>query len=234
MQLFTREWGAGGRHAVLIHGVFSSSRNWRRVGPALADRGYHVVAVDLPGHGQSPRADRYTAGLLAQSVLESVPADPDLAIGHSLGGLTLSFIAERLQPARAVYTDPAFTSPELTWWQKKGAGFAAKRILRQSAEKIAAQNPRWDLEDAQIESEDFRLFDQKMLRLLGAPGLLRTPVSAPVPSLAVLADPSAFVPPECADALRGIGYEVRTVPGASHTINRDDFEGYMAALDGWL
>lgn len=219
---------------MLIHGVFSSSRNWRRVGPALAERGYHVVAVDLPGHGQSPRASRYTPGLLAASVLESVPEEPDLAIGHSLGGLTLSFIADRLLPSRAVYVDPAFTSPELNWWQKKGVGLASKRLLRADAQKVAAEHPRWDAEDAQIEAEDFRLFDRKVMQLLSLDGVVREPVSAPVASMAVLADPSQLVPPECADRLRTLGFEVRSVPGSSHTVNRDDFDGFMAALDGWL
>nr|BFE86321.1 hypothetical protein GCM10020093_089220 [Planobispora longispora] len=55
MRLNTCEWGSGDRVAVLIHGIMASSRCWWRVGPALAERGYRVVAVDLPGHGGSPR-----------------------------------------------------------------------------------------------------------------------------------------------------------------------------------
>ena len=43
--------------ALLIHGVTSSSRTWWRVGPALAARGYRVLAVDLRGHGASPGVD---------------------------------------------------------------------------------------------------------------------------------------------------------------------------------
>jgi pimeloyl-ACP methyl ester carboxylesterase len=52
---------------VLVHGVTSSSRTWWRVGPALAERGYRVLAVDLRGHGASPRpvAGLSTADLAA-------------------------------------------------------------------------------------------------------------------------------------------------------------------------
>ena len=112
MKLYTREWGTGDRYAVLVHGVMSDSRNWRRVGPVLADRGYHVVAVDLRGHGHSPRAEEYTAELMAQDIVESVPAEPELVMGHSLGGLTVSLAIERLGARRVVYVDPA---PLVKW-----------------------------------------------------------------------------------------------------------------------
>ena len=47
-------WGdPGDRPLVLIHGITASARIWWRVGPALAASGRHVVAVDLPGHGQT-------------------------------------------------------------------------------------------------------------------------------------------------------------------------------------
>ncbi len=43
--------------ALLVHGVTSSSRTWWRVAPALAGRGFRVLAVDLRGHGASARAE---------------------------------------------------------------------------------------------------------------------------------------------------------------------------------
>ncbi|WP_323173372.1 alpha/beta hydrolase [Natrialba sp. PRR66] len=38
---------------VLVHTAGADGRQWRYVAPALADRGYHVVVPDLPGHGKS-------------------------------------------------------------------------------------------------------------------------------------------------------------------------------------
>ena len=56
MRLATRSWGEEGRPlAVLVHGVSASSRTWWRVGPWFAQNGWHAVAVDLRGHGASPR-----------------------------------------------------------------------------------------------------------------------------------------------------------------------------------
>lgn len=40
---------------VLVHGLASNARMWDGVGAALADRGYASLAVDLRGHGQSPK-----------------------------------------------------------------------------------------------------------------------------------------------------------------------------------
>jgi pimeloyl-ACP methyl ester carboxylesterase len=111
--LATRTWGDGddpGRPlAVLVHGVTSSSRTWWRVGPALAERGYRVLAVDLRGHGASPPA---AAGLvtadLAADVAETLDAvrvgegpAVELLVGHSLGALVaLELVAARPGLAR--------------------------------------------------------------------------------------------------------------------------------------
>ncbi len=40
---------------VLIHGLASNARMWDGVGTALAARGYASIAVDLRGHGRSPK-----------------------------------------------------------------------------------------------------------------------------------------------------------------------------------
>ncbi|MBA3290388.1 MAG: alpha/beta fold hydrolase, partial [Actinobacteria bacterium] len=54
--LTTRRWTGRGGRAVLVHGVTAWSATWWRIGPALAERGWDVTAVDLRGHGDSPRA----------------------------------------------------------------------------------------------------------------------------------------------------------------------------------
>src|ERR1700685_3993853 len=83
MKLNVHEWGIGDRTALLIHGLFADHQNWYRVGPALAERGYRVIAPDLRGHGASPRGT-YSPELWAADLIESLPKNADLAIGHSL------------------------------------------------------------------------------------------------------------------------------------------------------
>ena len=234
MQLFTREWGEGDRHAVLVHGVMSDSRNWRRVGPVLAERGYHVVAVDLRGHGHSPRASEYTAELMAEDIVDTVPDAPELVMGHSLGGLTVSLAVDRLRPERAVYVDPAFSCPAANWFQRALAPAFLRTLARQSAARIAKRNPRWDPADVAIEVETFAAFDRAAIPAVLAPSIMRAPTTMAVPSLVMLADNSYLVKPDAAERLRDSGFDVRVVAGSGHVINRDDHDGFMDALDGWI
>jgi pimeloyl-ACP methyl ester carboxylesterase len=234
MKLFTREWGHGDRYAVLVHGVMSDSRNWRRVGPVLAERGYHVVAVDLRGHGRSPRADEYSAELMAEDIVETVPPHPELVMGHSLGGLTVSLAVERLGPKRVVYVDPAFSCPAGDWFQRMLAPAFLKTLARQSAARIAKRNPRWDPADVAIEVESFRVFDRAAIPVVLAPSSMVAPQTMEVPSLVMLADKSRLVKPRVAEQLEEAGFEVRVVAGSGHVINRDDHDGFMRALEGWI
>jgi pimeloyl-ACP methyl ester carboxylesterase len=87
-RLAYRQAGAG-PVLVLIHGITSDSRTWRRVMPYLARR-FTVIAPDLLGHGGSdkPRGD-YSLGAHASSVRDLLVAlghDRASFVGHSLGG----------------------------------------------------------------------------------------------------------------------------------------------------
>lgn len=232
MQLHTTTWGSGDRVALLIHGIMSDHRTWRRVGPALAERGYRVIAVDLRGHGASGRADRYRPDDYADDVVETLPKGAELAIGHSLGGLTLAGAVARLAPERAVFVDPAWhlATAEEGFGPELFAGFKSA-----GAEQIRAMNPRWDEADVEVELATLALWDTETAYALPEfAGTDLLPAKADVPSLVTLADPSFLVSPERASLLRERGFEVRTVTGAGHTIHRDDFDGFMTALEGWI
>ncbi|MFJ5547873.1 alpha/beta fold hydrolase [Streptomyces sp. NPDC093225] len=231
MQLHTHTWGEGDRVALLVHGIMADHRTWRRVGPALAERGYRVIAVDLRGHGASGRGP-YSPALLADDLVETLPAGAELAIGHSLGGLTLSLAVDRLRPARAVYSDPAWhlAGPAEGFGPEVFAAFKSA-----PREQIAALNPRWEEADVDVELETLKVWDEgtalSLTALLGTDLLPAGPV---VPSLVQLADPSFLVDGARAALLAERGFEVRTVAGAGHTVHRDDFDGFMASLEGWL
>ncbi|WP_203658289.1 alpha/beta fold hydrolase [Actinocatenispora rupis] len=133
-----REWGDGDRVAVLVHGMTTDSGSYWRVGPALAARGYRVLAPDLPGHGRSERRDRYTLADLGSAVAGVTGVRPALAVRHSLGGLVLATIVDTLRPDRAVYVDPP-------WGVPPGPEVAAfLRTQREwPVERLAAFHPRW-------------------------------------------------------------------------------------------
>ncbi|WP_094222116.1 alpha/beta fold hydrolase [Streptomyces diastatochromogenes] len=230
MKLHTREWGTGDRVAVLVHGIMSDHRTWRRVAPALADKGYRVVGVDLRGHGASGRGE-YGAEIWADDLVETLPGSPELAIGHSLGAMALALAVERLAPERAVYCDPAWEVGENA--HAAASAFASFKDAPRAM--ITGFNPRWEEADVDVELATLAAWDPATAYALpDAYAVSRTPARPVVPSLVMLADSSRLVSPEAAGELRQSGFEVRTVPGAGHTLYRDDFEGFMSALDGWI
>ncbi len=74
---------------LLVHGITSSSRTWKRVMPRLAET-HTVIAPDLLGHGQSakPPGD-YSLGAYASGIrdlLVALEIPRSTVVGHSLGG----------------------------------------------------------------------------------------------------------------------------------------------------
>jgi pimeloyl-ACP methyl ester carboxylesterase len=235
MRLATREWGGQGPIALLVHGIMSDTRTWRLVGPALAERGYRVLGVDLRGHGASGREDDYTPAAYAADLVETMDGyggRPALALGHSLGGLALRYAVDGLRPDRAVYVDPAWRFAPREDFDP--AGFV-RFADTATAESVAAAAPRWAPEDIEVELATLACWDRRTadaLRPLA--GTSAFPASAAVPSLLVLADDSALINPDEAELLRRRGFEVRVAAGAGHTVHRDDLAGFLRALQGWI
>jgi 2-succinyl-6-hydroxy-2,4-cyclohexadiene-1-carboxylate synthase len=72
---------------VVLHGFTQTGRLWGRFGDILAES-HTLVAVDLPGHGDSGsvRADlRTTAGLVVEAAQTVVGPEPSALLGYSLG-----------------------------------------------------------------------------------------------------------------------------------------------------
>ena len=84
---------------VFLHGLSGSQATWSNVLADLVER-YRVVALDLPGHGQSDKpapaeADYSVAGLAAAvaQAIEALGLAPAVLVGHSLGGAAALRIA---------------------------------------------------------------------------------------------------------------------------------------------
>jgi pimeloyl-ACP methyl ester carboxylesterase len=85
------DWGSRGRPGlILVHGGAAHAHWWSYVAPFFS-RDWHVVALDLSGHGDSNRRTDYHKELWADEVLAvgvdaGFPAPP-VVVGHSLGGM---------------------------------------------------------------------------------------------------------------------------------------------------
>lgn len=82
---------------VLVHGAWHGSWCWRHVVPLLRARGHTVHAPDLPGHGDDPApASAQTLESYAGRISDTLGACSGdvVLVGHSLGGLVISAVAE--------------------------------------------------------------------------------------------------------------------------------------------
>ncbi|MBM9466355.1 alpha/beta fold hydrolase [Nakamurella leprariae] len=97
----------GGVPLVLLHQVASSSLMWEAIMEPLARRGYRVMAVDLPGYGNSdPMPSLPTLSEYGQVVGDAVAAlgyDSAHWFGHHTGSsVSMTIAAERPDRVRAV------------------------------------------------------------------------------------------------------------------------------------
>jgi pimeloyl-ACP methyl ester carboxylesterase len=82
------ELGAGPT-IVFVHDLGAGRLAWMPVARQLIGR-YHVVLVDLPGHGESPMPDGFTFNAAAAAldlVVAKQKPDSTLVVGHGVGGV---------------------------------------------------------------------------------------------------------------------------------------------------
>jgi pimeloyl-ACP methyl ester carboxylesterase len=256
--LATRAWGDGADPsrplAVLVHGVTSSSRTWWRVGPALAERGFRALAVDLRGHGASRRP---VAGLvaadLAADVAETVadaaggsPPEIDLLVGHSLGALVaLELVTARPGCARRLLLeDPP--GPSSVDWAGLAAGIEAdsRRAVHDPQglrRDLEAQNPRWPPGEAERRVADLADCNAAAIAAALRPGapfdLASLLAAARLPVLLLLAEEavgSSIVGVDRKVAIAAVGDSATRVLPAGHSLHREALDAWLAALDAWL
>ncbi len=105
---------------LLVHGMAGSSATWKDAMGRLAER-YHVIAPDLPGHGESdkPRQD-YSLGAYAnclRDLLIALGVDRATVVGQSLGGgVTMQLAYQHPNVCeRLVLVSSGGLGPEVSW-----------------------------------------------------------------------------------------------------------------------
>lgn len=113
MKLHVHEWGArDATPVVCLHGITAHGGRFRRLAEErLADR-FHVLALDLRGHGRSSWEPPWSLGTHIDDVLETLDAagiESAAWIGHSFGARLILELAgrEARRIERAALLDPA-------------------------------------------------------------------------------------------------------------------------------
>ena len=105
VELTMAEAGRGGRPLLLLHGFTGAKEDFTDWLDALAELGWHAVAPDHRGHGESSKptgVNAYSMSILAEDAIALVDAlewERYVLLGHSMGG----FVAQRIacaDPAR--------------------------------------------------------------------------------------------------------------------------------------
>jgi pimeloyl-ACP methyl ester carboxylesterase len=81
-----------GKPVILIHGIAASLHDWDDLIPELTKNGYTSYALDLLGHGDSPKLTSHTYRMdwlyehFSKWIRSLHLTEPAILIGHSLGG----------------------------------------------------------------------------------------------------------------------------------------------------
>lgn len=92
--------GWSGKTLVLVHAFKMNALTWSLVWNELRSRGHRVIALDLPGHGESNvgNGEGLSLGSLAEDlrvVLDHLNVSNGALVGHSLGGfISIQYLLE--------------------------------------------------------------------------------------------------------------------------------------------
>jgi pimeloyl-ACP methyl ester carboxylesterase len=252
------DWGTARLPSlVCLHGITQTAHSWDEVAPALA-RTHHVRALDQRGHGDSTWAPDGDYRIATQSIdverfLGAIDAAPAVLVALSMGGLVaLTLTARHPELVRAlVVVDIA---PEV---QRGGVDNIRSFVTatdeldtfedfvmrahsfnpRRSLENIRARlhhnlkqlpSGRWTWKYDPVLRNPARV-GEGMADLWDQVAKIRCPV------LIVRGGESDILAPEVAARFGHIvGAEVRTVPGAGHSVMGDNPAGFLAAVEPFL
>jgi pyruvate dehydrogenase E2 component (dihydrolipoamide acetyltransferase) len=240
--------GHGGDAVVMVHGFGGRLENWSASQGALAD-GRTVIALDLPGHGESSldvgtgSLDELAAVVLA--FLDALGIDRAHLVGHSMGAALSLVLADR-EPKRVrslTLVGPAGTG------QTINADFIRGYIGARSPDEIVPLlrslyvDPR-HVTDALVESVvEYKRREGSIealtriasSRYRGTPsGRQLREVLGSVPTLVIWGLDDSVVPPPAPGEFRGEGIELHVLPGSGHMVQVEAAEEVNRLIDDFL
>jgi pimeloyl-ACP methyl ester carboxylesterase len=238
-----RTGSASGPEIVWIHGLGEQSRSLDPIAahPALA--GHAHTLIDLPGYGRSPWPDRPDdLERLAERLAGWLGGRRPIVIGHSMGGVLATLIAERV-PVRAIVDADGNLSPGDCTHSAQAAAYSLDDFLAHGFATMRAE-----VYDGGRTAPSLRGYHAAMtlasphafhhhahqLVAMSAPETLVTRLAAlRVPALFIAGVPGGI----CAHSralldlhrVRWVGLEP-----AGHWVHIDQPDGFAAAVAGFL
>ncbi len=235
---------------VLAHGFSDNGLCWTPVARVL-EQDYDVIMYDARGHGLSDAPEEgYTADDRADDLaglIQALGLEKPAVIGHSMGASTAAVAAARYPDliGRLILEDPP--------WDVRREEHAAwiedlrTRIIEQKSKSREAlmaqcreQSPTWDEAELGPWAESKRQLSPHVINGLGEESAPWQEIVAKIacPTLLITADPErgAIVRPETAEKAAEVNPRVKIarIEGAGHSVRREAFETYMAAVRSFL
>jgi 2-succinyl-6-hydroxy-2,4-cyclohexadiene-1-carboxylate synthase len=137
------EEAGAGELLLLLHGFTGCTQNWREVMALLQPR-MRVIAIDLPGHGQTeaPRdVSQFTLPVIARQLsafIVDIVGSPVHVLGYSMGGrLALYLALHHSEHVHSLVLESA--SPGLASAEERAARMASDEALAQRIERDGIQ-----------------------------------------------------------------------------------------------
>ena len=116
-----------GTPVILIHGIAASLHDWDDLIPVLARNGYAAYALDLLGHGDSPKLDArlYQMDWVFEHFFHWMKSlrltEPAILVGHSLGGHVALEYARRVSAwtRGLILVNPFYSPSQLPFLVRK-------------------------------------------------------------------------------------------------------------------
>src|SRR5258706_10851907 len=134
-----------GTPVILIHGLAASLHDWDELIPELTTNGYSSYALDILGHGDSPKLDSraYQMDWMFEHFMHWIRSlrltEPAIIVGHSLGGYLALEYARRFSAwtRGLILVNPFYSRSQLHQLLQRSY---SNRNLRGA---VAGQTPLW-------------------------------------------------------------------------------------------
>jgi len=231
--MVVHESGSPGAPAIVfIHGVGQSGREWREHMARLD--GFHCLAPDLPGHGQSrhlplPSNERL-ADRLAELIETSVPSRRAHIVGISWGALLVQVLMQR-HPDRV---DRAVSDGLPLVWPRGSRPLMLG--LMAVVTPFLHTRPVLAMYRDIVDAADLRVASRRAFWRVWAKGLVRLTAAteAPCPTLLVAGEKEGFVRPSNAALAALMPHaEARFAPGLGHCWQRTSPDLHIRMVETW-